>query len=198
MTESYSKEHDLKLKSINSVLTQYKEILSETVAPIAETIQASISSTLQALIDKIDEIQQMYQPVIDSAVPHIEEFIPKFDSLLLNLSDSMERIDFEECSDKDKENLQTCTTQLNEIEQTIHTPDKKFTREDLYALIQIIIAIFAIFQAHLYQQQNNESDEKFQTAVIELLQEIADNSNEPLEVHHRITGNIQIQVDEIP
>lgn len=140
MTESYSKEHDLKLKSINSVLTQYKEILSETVAPITETIQASMSSSLQALIDKIDEIQQMYQPVIDSAVLHIDEFIPKFDSLINNLSEAITQINYDKCSEKDVEDISLSTKNIEEIKTTVKT--RELSIGEWIGIVELIVTIF--------------------------------------------------------
>ena len=205
MSELASKEYNSVLKNIQPALLQYNEILSNISAPVKEMAYTYLSDNLQVFIDKLKENLQIYQPVIDSTFLNFDELIPKFDSVLLNLSKSLEQINLEKCSNEEQENIQIASVQLDKVNKTIHTPSKKFTREDVYTLIQIILAIFTIFQAHYYytlEKQDNAitqiENEKFQNAVIELLQEIADNSNEPVEVHHHITGNIQIQVDETP
>ena len=97
MSELAAKQHELMLKSINPALTRYNEIVSKTVMPITETIQACLPNSLQILIDKLNEVQQIYQPIINSVSLHVDEFIPKFDSLLLTLSKSLEQINLEEC-----------------------------------------------------------------------------------------------------
>jgi len=154
MSELAAKQHELMLKSINPALTRYNEIVSKTVMPITETIQACLPNSLQILIDKLNEVQRIYQPIINSVSLHVDEFIPKFDSLLLTLSKSLEQINLEECSEEQKEFFTSTNTQINELNKDLASPKHKtLTWEQWLGILAFIISLIGLIKDFLPDEQ---------------------------------------------
>lgn len=154
MFESYSKQHDLILKSITSALTQYNKILSETTAPISETIQASIPNTLQALSNKLNEIQKHHQLILDSAFLHIEDFMPTYNSLIKNISHSLNSINYDECTDEEIELLTSSNVEINELKVDLNSSKRKtLTLEQWLGILAFIIGLITLIKDFLPDEE---------------------------------------------
>lgn len=148
MIESYSKQHDLILKSLSSSLLQCNELLSTMSASVSKAIQYSIPSSLQLFIDEVNKI---YQPIINSDVFHIDDLIPKFDLLLNNLSESLNKIDYEKCSDEDISILAKKKSEIQEI--TTSQTHKHLTWEQWIVILTFIMQIINFAKDFLPDEQ---------------------------------------------
>jgi len=208
MSELAAKQHELMLKSINSALSQFTNTLSQIITPITEIAQLSMPNSLQLYIDKLNEIHQIYQPIIDSAFLHIDEFVPKFDSLLINLSNSLKQINYEEYSEEEKKELSTVIESIEEVKTTITT--HQLSISDWISIIGILLPILIgllpnsqLEQIHednkVIIQQNNEEAKRDQQIIdgINLINEFLQKYNEtiqtlPLEVPEEDSGDCEI------
>ena len=140
MSELASKEYNSVLKNIQPALLQYREALSRLSTPAVELARTTIPTSLQLLIDKMNEMQQLYEPIMNFELFQINELTPKFNILLDELSVALEEIDCDECSDEEIENISLSIKSVEEIKDTVKT--RKLSVGEWLIIIELIVTIF--------------------------------------------------------
>lgn len=162
--EKMSKLASMQYDLIKPSLLHYSDTLYKMNATAIQMVKTSIPTNLQILIDKMNEMQRLYQPIVDFELFQINEFMPKFNILLDNLSAALGEINLEECSEEQKEFLTSTDTQINELNNTLTSPKQKtLTWEQWLNIILFIISLIALIKDFLPDEQIEHLTTEVQT-----------------------------------
>ncbi len=162
--EDYYKQHDLMLKYITSELMQCNKTLLESIVPISKAAQASLSNTVQMLNYKINEMQKQYKIIYNFEFIYTDNIISTFDSLMKNISNSLNSIDYDECTEEEKKLLTSSNVEVNELKQELNASNKKrLTFEQWLSILAFIISLITFIKDFLPDENIQQLTTEVQT-----------------------------------
>ena len=183
--ENYYKQHDLMLKSLTSTLEQLNKTLLENIVPVSISIQASLPNTLQMLSYKINEMQKQYKIIANFEFLYTDNIMSTLDSLMKSISNSLNSINYDECTEKEKELLTSSNAEVTELKQELNVSNKKkLTFEQWLSILAFIISLITFIKDFLPDEDIQQLTTEVQTisnSFEDYAQKNLENQNDILE-----------------
>lgn len=183
--ENYYKQHDLMLKSLTSTLEQLNKTLLENIVPVSISIQASLPNTLQMLSYKINEMQKQYKIIANFEFLYTDNIMSNLDSLMKSISNSLNSINYDECTEKEKELLTSSNAEVTELKQELNVSNKKkLTFEQWLSILAFIISLITFIKDFLPDEDIQQLTTEVQTisnSFEDYAQKNLENQNDILE-----------------
>lgn len=183
--ENYYKQHDLMLKSLTSTLEQLNKTLLENIVPVSISIQASLPNTLQMLSYKINEMQKQYKIIANFEFLYTDNIMSNLDSLMKSVSNLLNSINYDECTEKEKELLTSSNAEVTELKQELNVSNKKkLTFEQWLSILAFIISLITFIKDFLPDEDIQQLTTEVQTisnSFEDYAQKNLENQNDILE-----------------